>query len=679
MRRDAHPRGQAHRRPRHADRPPDLVRGGPPPARPRLGALHRAARRRRSSPRRSAPRATSSGSTRLTGERSGSASCSTTTSRPSRRARRSRCAAPAGARSATARSPSARCARMLPPDEKFPYTIRIVSEILESNGSVVDGRGLRRLPLADGRGRSNQAAPVAGIAMGLIKEEREDRHPHRHPRRRRSPRRHGLQGLRHRQGHHRHPDGHQDRRPEPRRSSRRRWSRRARAASTSSAKMVETLAQPRADCRKYAPRITTIKVKPDQIRDIIGPGGKTIKGIIDQTGVAIDIEDDGTVNIASPDGERVKQAIDDHPGLTQEAEVGKTYTGTVQRITDFGAFVEIFPGTDGLVHISDIANTARGEGGGRDEGRRRGAGEGGLGGPLREDPALAQGSAGRARAGTASSTPPRVPRRSRRGARYLPSLALFSLTSTSTTEGSARVEMSPRASNSSAAILRRMRRMILPERVLGRPGAQWMTSGCARGRCPCARAATSSVRSESLGRRALLQGHVRVDALPLISCGKPDHGGLGDVVVRDQRALDLGGAEAVAADVDDVVDAAGDPVVAVLVAAAAVAGEVEAGEGAEVRLAEAIRVAVDAAHDSRPGRDEAEVAGAGAFEHLALVVHHHRLDAEERQRGRAGLLVDRAGQRRDQDAAGLRLPPGVHHRAAPVADHARGTRATPRD
>jgi len=122
-------------------------------------------------------------------------------------------------------------------------------------------------------------------------------------------------------------------------------------------KMLETLNTSRADLSKYAPRITTIKVKPDQIRLVIGPGGKTIKGIIDQTGVAIDVEDDGTVNVASSDSDAVKKALDIIKGLTAEPEVGTVYKGAVQRITDFGAFVELLPGTDGLLHISEMAHT----------------------------------------------------------------------------------------------------------------------------------------------------------------------------------------------------------------------------------------------------------------------------------------------------------------------------------
>jgi polyribonucleotide nucleotidyltransferase len=120
-------------------------------------------------------------------------------------------------------------------------------------------------------------------------------------------------------------------------------------------KMKETLPAPRPELSKYAPRIHTIKVKPEQIRIIIGPGGKTIKGIVDQTGVTIDVEDDGTVNVASADGDSLRRAIAIIEGLTAEAEVGKIYEGIVRRVADFGAFVEILPNCDGLVHISELA------------------------------------------------------------------------------------------------------------------------------------------------------------------------------------------------------------------------------------------------------------------------------------------------------------------------------------
>jgi polyribonucleotide nucleotidyltransferase len=121
-------------------------------------------------------------------------------------------------------------------------------------------------------------------------------------------------------------------------------------------KMLETLAQPRADISKWAPRITTIKIKPDQIRVVIGPGGKTIKGIVDQTGVSIDVQDDGTVAVAGSDPDAVRRALDIIEGLTAEPEVGRIYKGTVKRIVDFGAFVEILPNNEALLHVSEISH-----------------------------------------------------------------------------------------------------------------------------------------------------------------------------------------------------------------------------------------------------------------------------------------------------------------------------------
>jgi len=120
-------------------------------------------------------------------------------------------------------------------------------------------------------------------------------------------------------------------------------------------KMAEAIAAPRADLSPYAPRITTIYVKSDQVRTVIGSGGKNIRGIIEATGCSIDIEDDGRINIASADGDAAKKAIKMIRDLTQEAEVGKLYQGIVRKIMEFGAFVEIYPGTDGLVHISELA------------------------------------------------------------------------------------------------------------------------------------------------------------------------------------------------------------------------------------------------------------------------------------------------------------------------------------
>ncbi len=244
--------------------------------------------------------------------------------------------------------------KILPAKEKFPYTIRIVSETLESNGSssmaAVCGGCMSLMDAG-----VPVKAPVAGIAMGLIKEG--DKYAI-------------LSDILGDEDH----LGDMD----------------FKVCGTSRGitaiqmdikvaglsrdilenalaqardgrlhilgKMAETLSASRADLSKYAPRITSIKVKPDQIRLIIGPGGKTIKGIVDQTGVAIDVEDDGTVNIASADPESVRKALDIIKGLTAEPEIGAIYKGTVKRIADFGAFVEILPNIDGLVHISELAH-----------------------------------------------------------------------------------------------------------------------------------------------------------------------------------------------------------------------------------------------------------------------------------------------------------------------------------
>ena len=122
-----------------------------------------------------------------------------------------------------------------------------------------------------------------------------------------------------------------------------------RSMSEALSKWLATISTPN------APRIVTMTVKPDKIRDVIGPGGKTIRAIVEQTGAQIDIDDAGKVNIASNDGKSLKQAIDLINGLTMEPEVGKFYSGVVKRVVEFGAFVEIMPGTDGLIHISELA------------------------------------------------------------------------------------------------------------------------------------------------------------------------------------------------------------------------------------------------------------------------------------------------------------------------------------
>ncbi len=122
------------------------------------------------------------------------------------------------------------------------------------------------------------------------------------------------------------------------------------------AKMEETMKAPRSSISAFAPRIITIKIPVDKIRDVIGPGGKMIRSIIDRTGVKIDVEDDGRVNVASADESSAQKAVAIIQELTATPELNKIYMGKVQRITDFGAFVEIMPGTDGLLHVSEIAN-----------------------------------------------------------------------------------------------------------------------------------------------------------------------------------------------------------------------------------------------------------------------------------------------------------------------------------
>jgi len=121
-------------------------------------------------------------------------------------------------------------------------------------------------------------------------------------------------------------------------------------------KMAGILTAPREDLSTHAPRIFTMKIKTDKIRDVIGPGGKVIRGIVEETGVKIDIDDSGTISIASVDEDSAQKAISIVEGIIAEAELGKIYKGKVKRIMDFGAFVEILPGTEGLVHISQIAD-----------------------------------------------------------------------------------------------------------------------------------------------------------------------------------------------------------------------------------------------------------------------------------------------------------------------------------
>ena len=242
---------------------------------------------------------------------------------------------------------------VLPSNEKFPYTIRIVSEVLESNGSssmaTVCGSSLSLMDAG-----VPVKAPVAGIAMGLIVEDGESI---------------VLSDILGDEDH----LGDMD----------------FKVAGTSEGvtaiqmdikvrgiskeimrkvldqaregrlhilgKMNETISEPRKDLSRHAPRIVSIQVKQEKIRDVIGPGGKNIRAIVDQTGVKVDVEDSGLVKLASPNYESIEKAIYMIKRLTQEVEVGALYTGKVVRILGFGAIVELFPGTDGLVHISQLA------------------------------------------------------------------------------------------------------------------------------------------------------------------------------------------------------------------------------------------------------------------------------------------------------------------------------------
>jgi polyribonucleotide nucleotidyltransferase len=120
-------------------------------------------------------------------------------------------------------------------------------------------------------------------------------------------------------------------------------------------KMLQVLPEHRSEISTFAPRLITMKIPTDKIRDVIGPGGKVIRGIIEQTGVKIDVQDDGTVTIASADETAAKKAQQIIEGITAQAEKGRTYLGKVHRIAEYGAFVEILPGTVGLLHVSEMA------------------------------------------------------------------------------------------------------------------------------------------------------------------------------------------------------------------------------------------------------------------------------------------------------------------------------------
>src|SRR5437762_2575725 len=242
---------------------------------------------------------------------------------------------------------------VLPLEENWPYTMRVVSDILESNGSssmaTVCGASLSMMDA----GVPLRAA-VAGVAMGLVKEE--DKYAI-------------LSDIAGAEDHY----GDMDFKVAGTRSGitalqmdikvtgitaqimREALEQARRGRMFILDKMSEAIAEPRTKISAYAPRIYTLQIPVDKIRDVIGPGGKVIRGIIEATGVKIDVEDSGRINVASNDEASAAKALQMIGDLTASAEVGKTYLGKVVRLADFGAFVEIFPGTDGLLHISEVA------------------------------------------------------------------------------------------------------------------------------------------------------------------------------------------------------------------------------------------------------------------------------------------------------------------------------------
>ena len=247
-------------------------------------------------------------------------------------------------------------ASMLPSEETFPYTVRVVSDILESNGSSsmasVCGGSLAMMDAAVPLKNA-----VAGIAMGLVMDEKTGKYA-------------VLSDIAGAEDHY----GDMDFKVAGTSDGITALQMDIKVGGITMAVMREALAQARSgrmhilekmrealpasrqNISMFAPRIVTIRIPVDKIRDVIGPGGKMIRSIIERTGVKIDVEDDGRVNVASADGESAQKAISIIQELTATPELNKTYLGKVQRITDFGAFVEIMPGTDGLLHVSEIAN-----------------------------------------------------------------------------------------------------------------------------------------------------------------------------------------------------------------------------------------------------------------------------------------------------------------------------------
>lgn len=242
---------------------------------------------------------------------------------------------------------------VLPAETEFPYTIRIVSDITESNGSssmasVCGGI----LSLMDAGVPLKR--PVAGVAMGLVME---------------GNRYAILSDIAGAEDHY----GDMDFKVTGTSEGITALQMDIKIAGINAQILAEALEQarkgrlhildimtkaisePREDISPYAPRIITIQINPDKIRDVIGPGGKMIRSIVEETGAKIDVEDSGLIHVATADGDAAQRAVAKIKALTAEADIGETYMGTVTRIVDFGAFVEIFPGTEGLLHISEIA------------------------------------------------------------------------------------------------------------------------------------------------------------------------------------------------------------------------------------------------------------------------------------------------------------------------------------
>jgi polyribonucleotide nucleotidyltransferase len=244
--------------------------------------------------------------------------------------------------------------RLMPREDQFSYVIRLVSEITESNGSssmaTVCGGTLAMLDAG-----VPIRAPAAGIAMGLIEQDGK------------------IAVLSDILGDEDHL-GDMDfkvcgtakgvtavqmdiKLTGVSRETLEQALEQARVGRLHIlSRMADVISEPRKDISAWAPRITTLKIKPERIKDVIGPGGKVIKDIIAKTTVAIDVSDDGTVNIASANPVMVEKAVRMVKDLTREPEVGKIYLGNVRKIAEFGAFVEIFPGTDGLIHISELSD-----------------------------------------------------------------------------------------------------------------------------------------------------------------------------------------------------------------------------------------------------------------------------------------------------------------------------------